>query len=143
MSKRSRLPWIIISGIIILVIIVAAVFLMNPSSKPVKIPVPSLTVPPTASVAPPTPQQAPLCTIAINGQKVQHSSIHLAVMADTCSAGDITELTASVNGAQKGTLGTSTGASGTFAGTSGTNSVTVVAKFGNGAESVVYMGTIG
>jgi len=64
-------------------------------------------------------------------------------MADTCSAGDITELTASVNGAQKGTLGTSTGASGTFAGTSGTNSVTVVAKFGNGAESVVYMGTIG
>jgi len=29
-------------------------------------------------------------------------------------------------------------ANGTFAGTSGTNSVTVVAKFANGAEKVVY-----
>jgi len=58
-------------------------------------------------------------------------------------AGDVTELTVSVNGAQKGTLDASPGARGTFAGTSGTNSVTVVAKFGNDAESVVYMGTIG
>ncbi len=65
-----------------------------------------------------------------------------AVMVNTCFAGDVTTLTVSVNGAQKGTLGTSLGASGTFAGTSGTNSVTVVAKFANGAESVVYMGPI-
>jgi len=64
-------------------------------------------------------------------------------MANTCIAGDITALIVSVNGAQKGTLGTSPGASGTFTGTSGTNSVTVVAKFANRAESVVYMGTIG
>jgi hypothetical protein len=70
MSKRSRLPWIIIGGIIILVIIVAAVFLLNPSPQPIKIPAPSLTVPPTPSVVPPTPQKAPLSTFAINGQKV-------------------------------------------------------------------------
>ena len=63
-------------------------------------------------------------------------------MANTCIAGDITGLTVSVNGAQKGTLDASPGASGTFAGTSGTNSVTVVAKYANGAESVVYMGTV-
>jgi hypothetical protein len=142
MSKRSRLPWIIIGGIIIVVIIVAAVFLLNPSSKPVKIPVPSLTVPPTASVAPPTPQQAPLCIIAINGQKVPPSSIHLAVMADTCSAGEIEELRVSVNGAQKGMLGTSPGASGIFTGASGTNSVTVVAKFANGAEKDVFQSVV-
>jgi len=64
-------------------------------------------------------------------------------MANTCIAGDITELRVSVNGVQMGTLGTSPSASGTFTGTSGTNSVTVVAKFANGAEEVVYMGTIG
>jgi hypothetical protein len=40
-------------------------------------------------------------------------------------------------------LDASPGASGTFAGTSGTNTVTVVAKFGNGAEEVVYQGSIG
>jgi hypothetical protein len=39
-------------------------------------------------------------------------------------------------------LDTSPGASGTFTGTSGTNTVTVVAKFGNGAESVVYQGVL-
>jgi hypothetical protein len=43
----------------------------------------------------------------------------------------------SVNGAQEGMLAASPGAGGTFAGMSGTNSVTVVAKFANGAESVV------
>ena len=59
-------------------------------------------------------------------------------MANTCFAEDITELRVTVNGAQKGMLGTSPGASGTFAGTTGTNSVTVVAKFANGAEEVVY-----
>ncbi len=63
-------------------------------------------------------------------------------MANTCFAGDIRELRVSVNGVQKGIPGSSPGAGGTFAGKSGTNSVTVVAKFANGAESVVYMGTI-
>ncbi|MGA2914252.1 MAG: hypothetical protein ABSE07_12160 [Methanoregula sp.] len=142
MAKRSRLPWIIIGGIIILVIIVAAVFLLNPSSQPVKIPVPVITLPPTFSVAPPAPE-APSCTIAINGRKEPPSSIQLSVMANTCFAGDITELRVSVNGVQKGMLDASPGASGTFAGTSGTNSVTVVARFANGAEKVVYMGMIG
>jgi len=63
-------------------------------------------------------------------------------MANTCIAGDITALIVSVNGAQKGTLGTSPGASGTFAGTSGTNSVTVVVKFTNGAEKVVFQSVV-
>ena len=126
---------------IILVIIVAAVFLLNPSSQPIKIPAPS-SLSATDFVAPTAPQP-PSCTIAINGQKVPPSSIHLEVMANTCIAGDITELRVSVNGVQMGTLGTSPSASGTFTGTSGTNSVTVVAKFANGAEEVVYMGTIG
>jgi len=121
---------------IILVIIVAAVFLMNPSSQPVKIPAPS-SISAIDFVAPTTPQP-PSCTIAINGQKVPPFSIQLSVMADTCIAGDVTALTVSVNGAQKGMLGTSPGASGTFTGTSGTNSVTVVAKFANGAEQVVF-----
>jgi hypothetical protein len=64
-------------------------------------------------------------------------------LANTCITGDITGLRVSVNGAQKGMLDACPGASGTFAGTSGTNAVMVVAKFGNGAESVVYLGSIG
>ncbi len=141
MAKRSRLPLIIIGGISILVVIVAALFIFNPSMQPVKIPAPA-SLSATDFVAPTAPQP-PSCTLAINGQKVQPSSIQLEVMANTCFAGDVTELTVTVNGAQKGTLGTSPGASGTFAGTSGTNSVTVVAKFANGAEEVVYMSSIG
>ena len=77
-----------------------------------------------------------------NANPAPPSSIHLQVMANTCRAGDITELRVSVNGAQKGMPGASPGASGTFAGTSGSNSVSVVAKFGNGAESVVYEGVL-
>jgi hypothetical protein len=76
--------------------------------------------------------------IVINGSKVPPSSILLRVMTNQCGAGDISELRVSVNGAQKGTIGTGAGASGTFAGTSGTNSVIVVAKYANGAEDVVY-----
>jgi len=136
MSKRSRFPWLIISGIILLVILIAALFLSSPSPQPVTIPSPAI-ISSTVFVAPTAPQP-PSCTVAINGQKVPPSSIHLQVMATTCITGDVTELTASVNGAQKGTLGTSPGASGTFAGTSGTNSVTVVVKFTNGAEKVVF-----
>jgi hypothetical protein len=141
MAKRSRLPWLIIGGIIILVIIVAALFLISPSSQPIKIPAPAI-ISPTDFVAPTAPQPSS-CTVAINGQKVPPSSIQLEVIANTCSAGEIAELTVSVNGAQKGKLDASPGASGTFAGTSGTNSVTVVAKFTNGSEKVVYMGPVG
>ena len=140
MSKRSRLPLLIISGIILLMILIAALFLSSPSPQPVTIPSPAI-ISSTVFVAPTAPQP-PSCTVAINGQKVPPSSIHLQVMANTCIAGDVTELRVSVNGAQKGMLGTSPGASGTFAGTSGTNSVTVVARFANGAESVVYEGLI-
>ena len=64
-------------------------------------------------------------------------------MVNTCITGDVTELRVSVNGAQKGMLDASPGASGTFTGTSGSNSIMVVAKFANGAESVVYQGSIG
>ena len=117
-------------------ILIAALFLFSPSPQPVTIPSPAI-ISSTDFVAPTAPQP-PSCTIAINGQKVPPSSVHLQVMANTCFAGDITELRVSVNGAQKGTLGTSPGASGTFAGTSGTNSVTVVVKFTNGAEKVVF-----
>ena len=141
MSKRSRLPWLIIGGIILLVFLIAALFLFSPSPQPIKIPAPAI-ISSTDFVAPTAPQP-PSCTVAINGQKVPPSSIHLQVMANTCIPGDITELTVSVNGAQEGMLGTSPGASGTFAGTSGTNSVTVVAKFANGAEEVVYQALIG
>jgi hypothetical protein len=140
MSKRSRLPWLIIIGIILLVILVAALFLTSPSPQPVTIPA-TTGITATDFVAPTAPQP-PSCTVAINGQKIPPSSIHLQVMANTCIPGDVTELRVSVNGAQKGMLDASPGASGTFAGTSGTNTVTVVAKFANGAKSVVYMGTI-
>jgi len=141
MSKRSRLPLLIIGGIILFVILVAALFLNSPSPQPVTIPSPAI-ISSTDFVAPTAPQP-PSCTVAINGQKVPPSSIHLQVMANTCIPGDVTGLRVSVNGAQKGMLDASPGASGTFAGTSGSNSVTVVAKFANGAESVVYQGLIG
>jgi len=140
MAKRSRLPWLIIGGIILLVILIAALFLVSPSPQPITLPAPAF-ISSTDFVAPTAPQP-PSCTVAINGQKVPPASIHLQVMANTCITGDVTGLTISVNGAQKGMPGARPGASGTFAGTSGTNSVTVVAKFGNGAESVVYEGTL-
>jgi hypothetical protein len=63
-------------------------------------------------------------------------------MANTCIPGDVTELRVSVNGQQKGMPDANPGARATFAGASGGNSVTVVAKFGNGAESVVYQGVL-
>jgi hypothetical protein len=141
MTKRSRFPWLIIGGIILLVILVAALFLSSPSPQPVNIPA-TTGISATDFVAPTAPQP-PSCTVAINGQKVPPSSIHLQVMANTCIPGDITELRVSVNGAQKGMLDASPGASGIFAGTSGSNTVTVVAKFANGAEEVVYQGMIG
>jgi hypothetical protein len=117
MTKRSRLPWLIIGGIILLVILVAALFLSSPSPQPVTIPSPAI-ISSTDFVAPTAPQP-PSCTVAINGQKVPPSSIHLQVMANTCIPGDVTGLRVSVNGAQKGMPGASPGASGAFAGTSG------------------------
>ena len=140
MSKRSRLPWLIIGGIILLVIIVAALFLSRPSPQPVTLPSPAI-ISSTDFVAPTAPQP-PSCTVAINGQKIPPSSIHLQVMANTCIPEDVTGLMVSVYGAQKGMLNASPGASGTFADTSGSNTVMVVAKFGNGAESVVYQGVL-
>jgi hypothetical protein len=141
MSKRSRLPWLIIGGIILLVILIAALFLVSPSPQPITLPAPAI-ISSTDFVAPTAPQP-PSCSVAINGQKVPPASIHLQVMVNTCIPGDVTELRVSVNGAQKGMPGARPGASGTFAGMSGGNPVTVVAKFGNGAEEVVYMGSIG
>ena len=114
MSKRSRLPWLIIGGIILLVIIIAALFLYSPSPQPIPIPSPAI-ISSTDFVAPTAPQP-PSCTVAINNQKVPPSSIHLQVMANTCIPGDVTELRVSVNGAQKGMPGASPGARGTFAG---------------------------
>jgi len=140
MSRRSRLPLLIIGSIILVVILIAALFLSSPSSQPITIPSPAI-ISSTDFVAPTAPQP-PSCTVAINGQKVPPSSIHLQVMANTCIPGDVTELRVSVNGAQKGMLDASPGARGTFAGMSGSNSVTVVARFGNGAESVVYQGVM-
>jgi hypothetical protein len=141
MSKRSRLPGLIIICIILLVIIVAGLFLYSPSPQPVTIP--ATTGISASDFVAPTAPQPPSCTVAINGQKVPPSSVHLQVMANTCFPGDVTELRVSVNGAQKGMLAASPGASGTYAGTSGTNSVTVVAKFANGDEEVVYQSRIG
>jgi hypothetical protein len=132
---------LIISCIILLVILIAALFLFSPSPQPVTIPSPAI-IAPTDFVAPTAPQP-PSCTIAINGQEVPPSSIHLQVMANTCIPGDIAELRVSVNGQQKGMLDASPGASVTFAGTSGGNMVMVLARFANGAEEVVYMGSIG
>ena len=60
-------------------------------------------------------------------------------MTNQCSAGDISELRVTINGAQqKATLGTSPGSSQIFTGTSGLNNVIVVAKFASGADRVVY-----
>jgi len=117
MSKRSRLPWLIIIGIILLAILVAGLFLSSPSPQTVTIPA-TTGISATDFVAPTAPQP-PSCTVAINGQKVPPSSIHLQVMANTCIPGDVTELRVSVNGVQKGMPDASPGASGTFAGTSG------------------------
>jgi hypothetical protein len=141
MAKRSRLPWLIIIGVILLVILIAALFLSSASPKPVTIPSPS-SISATDFVAPIAPQP-PSCTVAINSRKVLASSIHIQIMANTCIPGDVTGLRVIVNGAQKGMLDASPGTNGTFAGTPGTDSVTVVAKFVNGVETIVYLGSIG
>lgn len=133
-EKSSITPYLIVTGIIGVIILVV-VFLLLPPSQPIPPTPPQPTVPPTVTVA---KAASPPCTIAITGKKNPPASIQLQVMTTTCFAGDITELRVSVNGEQKGTLSSSPGSSGTFTGTSGSNNVIVVAKFANGAESVVY-----
>jgi len=135
-EKNALTPYLIVGGIIVVIVLVVAVLFMKMGTGGGGIPTPAITVPPTtpAVISP----KAPTCTIAITGSKVPPSSIQLRVMTSTCFAEDVIELRVSVNGAQKGTLGTNAGASGTFAATSGTNNVIVVAKYANGAESVVF-----
>ena len=55
MSKRSRLPWLIIIGIILLVILIAVLFLSSPSPQPVTIPSPAI-ISSTDFVAPTAPR---------------------------------------------------------------------------------------
>jgi predicted nucleic acid-binding Zn ribbon protein len=141
LKKKSALtPYLVIAGLAVVVIIVVAVVMTSPVSGPGTTIVPAITVPPTSS-GDSIPSQ-PTCTIAITGAKVPPSSIRLEFMTSTCSAGEVTGLKVSVNGAQAGTLGTSPGASGTFAGTSGTNSVVVTAQYANGADAVVYQAVL-
>jgi predicted nucleic acid-binding Zn ribbon protein len=135
-EKSARSLWLIIAGIIVVVILVAVVLLISPSQQTVTIPGPVITVPPTEAAA--SAPAGPTCTIAVTATKVPPSSIMVQVMSSTCSAGDVTELRVSLNGALKGTLGTSPGTGKTFAGTSGTNSVIVIARFADGAERPVY-----
>ena len=135
-EKSPMTLYLIAGGIIVVIILVVAVLLLLPPSQPTPPTPPKLTIPPTVVAAVnPSP---PSCTIAITGRKNPPATIQLQVMTSTCYAGDITELRVSVNGAQKGTLNPNPGSSGTFTGTSGSNNVIVVAKFANGAESVVY-----
>ena len=58
MSRRSRLPWLITGGIILLVILVAALFLSRPSPQPVTLPSPA-TISSTDFVAPTAPRSPP------------------------------------------------------------------------------------
>jgi predicted nucleic acid-binding Zn ribbon protein len=134
-KKRSKIPYLIVGGIIVVVIVVAVVLLLLPAPQPTPQPAPQLTVSPTAAAA---MAASPPCTIAITGRKIPPDTIQLQVMTSTCYAGDITELRVSINGEQKGPLSTSPGSGGTFTGASGSNNVIVAATFANGARSVVY-----
>ena len=135
-KKKSLMPYLAIAGLAIVVIVAVAVVLTSPASGPGTTIAPVITIPPTGADAS-IPSQ-PTCTIGITGTKIPPASIRLVFMTSTCSAGEVTGLTVSVNGVQAGTLGTSPGAGGTFAGTSGTDSVVVTAHYTNGAEAVVY-----
>jgi hypothetical protein len=104
MTKRSRLPWLIIGGIIIVVILVAALFLYSPSSQPVTIPAPAI-ISSTDFVAPTAPRTPILycCHQRPEGTAlIDPSSGH---GHNACITGDVTELRVSVNGAQKGMPG--------------------------------------
>lgn len=133
--KNPLTPYLIIAGLAVIVIAAAVVLLLYPAPAPS---VSTLTSVPevssTDAVAGPT---MPTCTVAITGSRAG-SSIRLQVVTNTCSAGDVSSLKVSVNGAGAGTLGTTAGSAGTFTGTTGTNSVTVVAEFAGGAEKIMY-----
>ena len=55
MTKRSRLPWLIIGGIILLIFCIAAMFLSSPSPHPVTMPSPAI-ISSTDFVAPTVPR---------------------------------------------------------------------------------------
>lgn len=134
-EENPLTPYLIAAGIIGVIILIVAVLLLIPPTQSTTLPDPKLTVPPIPAVV---KAASPPCTIAITGKKTPPASIQLQVMTTTCFAGDITELSVSINGEQKGKLSSSPGSSGTFTGSSGSNNVVVTAKFANGAESVVY-----
>jgi len=125
-----------ISVAIILVIIAAAIFFLlnGPTTGPGAAPQITPTPEPIGGAS----LSAPGCTIAISGTKVPPSTIQLQVMTSTCMSGDVSELRVSVNGVQKGLLGSNTGTTGTFPGTTGKDSVIVVVKYANGVENVIY-----
>jgi predicted nucleic acid-binding Zn ribbon protein len=135
-KKNPLTPYLAIAGLVVLVVVVVAFVMTSPVSGPGTAVAQAIAVQPT-SAGESIPSQ-PTCTIAITGAKAPPSSIRLEFMTSTCSAGEVTGLKVSVNGAQAGTLGTSPGASKIFAGTSGTNSVVVTAHYANGADAVVY-----
>jgi len=138
LQKQSPLaPFLIVGGVVAAIIVVVAVLLLASPAPSTPLPAPQLTMLPTPGAAAQNPSP-PACTIAIAGSKVPPSSVQLRLMTSTCTAGDVTELRVSVNGAQKGTLGMSPGSSGTFPGTSPNNNVIVVARYANGAEGIVF-----
>jgi len=138
LPKKSPLtPYIVIGILVVVAVVIVAVLLTNPAQGPSagsSLPAAVTLMPAGGGVAIPT---QPACTIAVSGSRASAASIRLQVMAGTCSSGDITSLQVSINGAGKGTLGTSPGASAAFDAPA-SSSIVVTAKFANGAESVVY-----
>jgi len=137
-AKSPLTPYIVIGILVLVIAVIVAVLLINPVQGPATgaspLPAAVTTVPAAGGIAVPT---QPSCTIAVSGSRASAASIRLQVMTGTCSPGDISSLQVSINGAGKGTLGTSPGASATFTAPS-SSSVVVTAKFANGAESIVY-----
>jgi len=137
-AKSPMTPYIVVGILIVVIVVIVAVLLINPVQGPgpgTSI-VPSVTVQPTSADASSIPPQ-PTCFVDITPSRASSSVIQLQVISTTCGSGDITALQVSINGVNKGTLGTSPGASATFAASS-SSSIVVTAKFANGAESVVY-----
>jgi predicted nucleic acid-binding Zn ribbon protein len=135
-AKSPMTPYIIVGILIVVIVVIVAVLLINPVQGPGTSIVPLVTVQPTSADALSIPPQ-PTCFVDITPSRASSSAIQLQVISTTCGSGDITALQVSINGVNKGTLGTSPGASATFAAPS-SSSIVVTAKFANGAESVVY-----
>jgi len=136
-AKNPLTLYIVIGILIVVVVVIVAVLLMNPVQGPGPVTpiVSAITVQPTSVGASIQPQ--PTCFIDITPSRASSSIIQLHVISTSCSSGEITGLQVSINGANKGTLGTSPGASATFDAPA-SSSIVVTAKFANGAESVVY-----